>query len=157
MDQNLIGYLLNALDDDTRLRVERVLASDAAARERLELLRRALEPLAADAEVPEPPGDLVARTLAHIDRTRAAAAILRLPERPTGATRVWWRRADVLVAATILLGLVSLIPSGLVSLQHARDRIQCQDNLRAFHQALMRYCDTHGDNLPKVEAAPPAN
>src|SRR5205823_3219026 len=62
---------------------------------------------------------------------------------------------DVLVAATILLALLSLVPAGIVSIQRQRDRLACQENLRVFHQAIMNYCDSHGGNLPKVEAQPP--
>jgi hypothetical protein len=157
MDENFVGYLLNALDDDDRRAVERTLAADPAARHRLNLLRRALEPLAADAAPPAPPADLWLRTMTRIERQ---APPLRLAPRPVSSLasgRAWWRRADVLVAATILLALLSLVPSGLVALQRHRDRLLCQDNLRVFHQALMRYCDTHGDSLPKVEEAPPRN
>jgi hypothetical protein len=44
-----------------------------------------------------------------------------------------------------------------VSVNHYRDRLYCQNNLRVIHQALMGYCDRHNEQLPKVEAEPPGN
>jgi hypothetical protein len=157
VNENLVGYLLNALEDDERQAVERGLAVDPSIRQRLELLREALEPLEADAVPPEPPGDLWQRTLARIEQEVPPVLKLRRPTASDPAPRAWWRRSDVLVAASILLAVLSLVPSGLNSLRDYRDRLRCQDNLRVFHQALMAYCDGHGDNLPKVEAEPPRN
>src|SRR6266852_1241886 len=58
MDENLIGYLLDALDSDTRQETERYLLKNPEARAQLEKLEQALEPLEADREADEPPPDL---------------------------------------------------------------------------------------------------
>ena len=50
MDENLIGYLLDALEPDERRAVEARLRSDPRTRARLATLRRALLPLEADTE-----------------------------------------------------------------------------------------------------------
>jgi hypothetical protein len=66
MDENLVGYLLQSLDPETQAQVEDYLHSHPEAQARLERLRQALEPLAANnEEVAAPPG-LWVRTLAHI-------------------------------------------------------------------------------------------
>src|SRR5215813_3245495 len=99
LDENLIGYLLQALDDDTTAMTEARLEVDAEARWRLEQLRSALEPLAGDkGDDPVPPG-LAVRTLARV----AEHCCLNLSQAPAGMCRVapprsWWRRADVVVA-----------------------------------------------------------
>src|SRR5262249_19132549 len=104
LDENLIGYLLKALDDDTTAVVEAQLQSDAETRWRLEQLRSALEPLAADKRDGPLPSGLTVRTLARVAEhcclhlSKAPAAICR-PAPP----RSWWRRADVVVAASLLL------------------------------------------------------
>src|ERR1700740_3435512 len=105
MDENLIGYLLNALDPDAQREVEAYLHSHPEGRRRLAELRQALAPLEADREDPEPPPDLVVRTLARVaehctrELPRAPAALRRSL---AGTGRPFWRRADALVAASIL-------------------------------------------------------
>lgn len=159
MDENLIGYLLKALDDDEHRQVERRLRSDPALPRRLELLTRSIEPLAADAAPAEPPADLWVRTLASVAERRSR----ELPRAPKtlsfadAAPRRWWRRADLFVAAAAVLIGLSLIPSSVVLLRQQRDKLQCQNNLRQLHQALMAFCDRHEQELPKVEEKPPRN
>src|SRR5262249_26854738 len=55
MDDNLVGYLLDALDAESRRAVDDYLHTDPEARRRLDHLRRLLEPLEADGEPPAPP------------------------------------------------------------------------------------------------------
>lgn len=173
MDENLVGYLLNALDPDTHRQVESHLRTDPEAQRRLEVLRRALRPLAADAEEEEPPPGLWVRTLGHVAhdqcRRRAAdappagrAAYRALPRapRPGGEAepaRSWWRRADVLVAAGVLFAVLSLGVSVLPGLWQHQQRLACQNNLRLFGQALSAYSVNHDHEFPKVEAEPPRN
>src|SRR5262245_55455160 len=99
MDENLVGYLLNTLDPDTHRQVEDHLRDSAGARQRLDQLRRALEPLATDAEPPEAPAGLWMRTLAHIaeDRCRRLPPAPKQVTAPATAPSGWrWRRADLL-------------------------------------------------------------
>jgi hypothetical protein len=173
MEENFVGYLLNALDADTHRDVESYLAAHPEARQRADLLRRALEPLAADAAEEPSPG-LWLRTLAHVARHEA-----HRPDRPTlrladhlgdlppaprpaaaqvvGPSRSRWRRADVLVAAVLLFAVVGLGASLLPGLWYRQQVLACQNNLRQFHQALMEYSQRHGGAFPKVENAPPRN
>lgn len=164
MEENLIGYLLNALDPLTRGQVEAYLASHPDARARLELLRQALEPLAADRALPEAPAGLAERTLRFV-----AGSTGELPQAPQaaaersfGSHRSPWRRADILVAAVLLLALAGLAFPWVLQLRrlgHGKDNpehlVQCKDNLRQFYQALRVYHDQHG-SFPNVDriAAP---
>src|SRR5438128_5281975 len=66
MDENLIGYLLNALDSDTRQETEKYLLKNREARERLNRMTEALAPLEADRDAIDPPPGLWARTLARV-------------------------------------------------------------------------------------------
>src|SRR5713101_1052456 len=70
MNENLIGYLLDALDSDTRQETERYLLKNPEARAQLEKLEQALEPLEADREADEPPPDLWVKTLARVAEHR---------------------------------------------------------------------------------------
>src|SRR5262249_30444470 len=162
MDATLLGYLLNALDPAEHRAVERRLEADPAARERLEALRPALEPLALDQGEPEPPPPLAAPPLARI----AEQAPVELPRAPAdhagGAVLSFWRRADVLVAACLLLTFLGLLVPWFVALNGRGGAAQvqaCQDNLRRFYAALKTYSDTHQNRFPDVAqaAAAPRN
>jgi prepilin-type processing-associated H-X9-DG protein len=178
MDENLVGYLLNSLDPGTHLQVEAYLEEHPEARHRLELLRQALAPLAADAEEEPPPG-LAVRTLGHIARHQARRpeatqarrpapaprpAYRNLPPAPrpfpsagTEVVRSWWRRADVLVAALVLFAALGLGVSLLPGMWQRQQILACQNNLRLFQQALADYSGRHDHQFPKVEAEPPRN
>jgi hypothetical protein len=160
LEENLVGYLLNALDPEEQREVERAIQNDPETRRRLELLERALQPLSADADNPPPPVDLRFRVLARVAEDRLEHPLLRLKAPPIGSERggrSWWRRADVLAAAILMLVVGPLVPSA-VSYAKSRFQIgQCQNNLRAFHTSLMAYTDLHDGRLPRVDKEPPRN
>ena len=67
MHEDLIGYLLGALEPHEMRRMAKWLAEDPEARRELEKIERSLRPLEESYEPPEsPPEDLVARTLAAL-------------------------------------------------------------------------------------------
>ena len=70
LEENLVGYLLEALDPDEKRQVERAIQDDPEVRRRLELLEIALQPLAAGREHPLPPVDLRYRVLARVAEDR---------------------------------------------------------------------------------------
>ncbi len=158
MEENLVGYLLKALDDDTQRQVESSLRESPELRARLELMDRALAPLAADREVPQPPPGLVLSTLARIAEYKCR----RLPDAPppprsqpvsTGRHRL--RRPDALVAALLLIVLGGIGSSFLVHCWRDYQRAQCRNNLGLIGTGLQRYCDVHAGNFPRVEEQGP--
>jgi prepilin-type processing-associated H-X9-DG protein len=161
MDEDLVGYLLNALEPEEERRVEAHLEARPEARVRLEALRRALAPLRADADEFEPPAGLAERTLARV----AATAGGELPHAPRPVNRAAasgrpaWRRADVLVAASVLIVAAGLGLSLLFRLREGHDVLACQNNLREFFIALKTYSEQHRGDFPDVAhaAQPPRN
>jgi hypothetical protein len=158
MEENLVGYLLNALDDDTHRQVEASLRESPELRSRLELLQRALTPLASDRQAPEPRTGLVLSTLSRL----AEYQCRKLPDAPppprsqtltTG--RVWLRRADALVAALMLTFLGGIGSSFVLHLWRDYGRKACQENLRRIGSGLQNYCDVHDGNFPVVEEKGP--
>src|SRR5688572_25172219 len=100
MDDRLVGYLLNALDDDARREVESYVQQSSDARRKLELLRTALAPLESDRDDPTPPAGLAERTLAQVKSLPRRR--LRSSPRPSGGAGSIpsrWRRTDLLVAS----------------------------------------------------------
>ena len=85
MQDELLGYLLGALDVEDLLRVESYLEAAPHARVHLEVLRRGLLPLKADDGHVEPPNGLAHRTCrtlwVHVEsfELNAAEASKRLP------------------------------------------------------------------------------
>jgi prepilin-type processing-associated H-X9-DG protein len=154
MEENLVGYLLKALDADTERDVEGFLRTHPEERNRLELLRRALAPLASDADV-EAPAGLWVRTLARVAEhqcRKLPAAPEEPPAQAVAPTRRGWRWIDVAVAAGIFVCAVSLGLPGIKKLWERHQIYACQNNLRLFGNALTDYSDLHDGALPKVEA-----
>jgi hypothetical protein len=157
MNENLVGYLLDALEADERRDVEDYLRTNPDAAGQVELLQQALAPLAADKDGLEPPSGLWVRTLAGVAEYRCR----KLPPAPSAPVRAapapvrtWWRRADILVAAGILFCLALLVPPGLSYVRHRHDVEACRNNLFGFYTVLNNYSDVHGD-FPDIAAAEP--
>jgi prepilin-type processing-associated H-X9-DG protein len=159
MEENLVGYLLKALDDETHRQVEVCLRESAELRARLQLLDRALTPLSADQEMPDPRPGLVLSTLARVAEYQCrqlptAPPPPRSQSAPPG--RHWLRRPDVLVAALLLIVLGGIGSSFLVHLwRDYSGRVECQNNLGLMWTGLRRYCDVHDGNFPRVEEQGP--
>jgi prepilin-type processing-associated H-X9-DG protein len=155
MDENLVGYLLNTLDPETHREVEHHLETDPGARERLETLRRALEPLAADTDEVEPPPGLVVRTLGRVAEYICRDLPHAPPQRPraAGVMTPLWRRADVLVAACLLITFLGFTIPWVVSVYHQANVTACQNNLRQFYAGLRAYSEQHRNQFPDVHRA----
>ncbi len=164
MEEQLIGYLLKALDEPGMRQVETYLAQHPEARETLALLEKAIAPLEADRASPAPPPMLVERTLARIaEEACNPQAPLELPQAPPvspatiSSGRSWWRRADVLVAASIVLTLIGVGLTILGSLRapsSAAIATECKNNLRQFFFALQQYHEQH-HRFPDVSQESP--
>ncbi|MGL4553649.1 MAG: hypothetical protein ACRC33_21005 [Gemmataceae bacterium] len=156
MDDLLLGYLLETLDPPARHRVEAELQSSPDARARLARLQAVLAPLGEDPE-PEPPPGLVLDTLARVAEHHCARpASVRLARHPLPTPRPSWGRADVLVAACLLIVVVGLA-APLLSRQWSRhDRYACGNNLRKFWGGLSAYADLHDGDFPRVPETGPA-
>jgi hypothetical protein len=160
MEQNLIGYLLDALDPATQREVEAYLRDRPEARKELEVLRQALQPLDADRDTIEPPLQLAERTLARIETERDKIPGPVAPPVPRASIPIssWWRRPDVLVAAALLIVALGIASPGLFRLRSVYyARTQCADNMRELHQSLVGYGDHNGGFFPAAEERPRRN
>jgi hypothetical protein len=166
--EDLLGYLLGALDPARQAEIEQHLSEDSESRRQLVLLSRALAPLDATREHFDPPAGLAARTCQLVAEHSAAdtsrheasmepAATIGRPSavrmRDTGLVsagpeRFRWQDlitvAGVLVAASLLL---------FPAIQGSREQsrlLACQNNLRELGGAMQRYSDSHGGFFPKL-------
>jgi len=166
MHEDLIGYLLGALEPHEMRRVAQWLEDDPKARLELESLERSLRPLEEAYEPPEsPPPDLIARTLAALppmpspDANGLASSmseaqktadpvdsgsseIVELPkldpslENAGGRGYGWTDWLGAAAAAVVMLTVI--IPALAAGRLEAR-KTACQDHLRQFGTAITQY------------------
>jgi hypothetical protein len=148
MREQLIGYLLDALDASEQEAVETRLNEDAALRRELELLRGALQPLACDKSHLQPPPGLAQRTCEFVamqaKAALAPAPVLHAPSR--------WTWADLVVAAAIFAAASMLFFPAVNQSRFAARLTGCQNNLRNVGVALSNYSWMHDGYFPKVPA-----
>jgi len=151
MRNELVGYLLGALDEPESRRVEMALADPQegpALRRDLEALRAATRPLASDRDPwPAPPG-LAGRTLRFVATAANPPQTLPMPRAFTpepapwaGASpRVWLDR--MVIAATALAACVLVGPLLLESIAGSRAR-RAERSLMKLSGALQGYASSH--------------
>ena len=161
MEENFVGYLLKTLDPVTQREVEEYLRDNPEAQRRLELLRRALEPLGEDRGLIEPPpAGLRHATLARVAEYRCRDlphAPSPPPTRSTIPFRSRWRLPDAMVAAAILLIVVGLVPLLRLKILHHWHITACKENLHKYGVQLAVYADYNNGNLPQVQDKPGMN
>jgi prepilin-type processing-associated H-X9-DG protein len=132
MPDDLIGYLLNAIEPDEQQAVEQHLQRDESLRRDLELLRRSLQPLAGDVGHHEVPPGLAHRCCQYVfSRIELMpAALLGTGPDVSATKRRKWSRLDLSVAAAVAVaGAVLLLPAVYQSHVHGQ-LLQCQNNLK---------------------------
>ncbi|MBN1589042.1 MAG: hypothetical protein JW888_05975 [Pirellulales bacterium] len=165
--EDLLGYLLDALDEDRKREVEHYLAENAEARHELAVVSKAMAPLDATRRQHTPPADLADRTCRWIaaqtaDRTlpgvksdraevpsRPSAARMH-PVRPSVAEEGRFRWQDVMMAAGIVVAAsILLFPAIHGSRVQAR-LLTCQNHLGNLGTALANYSEYHEGFFPQV-------
>jgi len=175
MQEDLLGYLLGALEPHEMRRIAQLLEEDPELRLELAELERALEPLEDGLEaMSDPMPDLVARTMASLPEHPLAESAdaesfeesdsqrypfgvrTALQDRQEYVDRKSWTWADLVggaAATAILLGL--LIPSLAEGRLEAR-KAACQDRLRQFGTALTQFVHRNAQSrLPAVAESGP--
>jgi hypothetical protein len=156
--EQLLGYLLGALDDSEAESVAARLQQRADLRRELTRLRKWLDRI--EAAIPDhaPPPGLARRTCAFVfaqakrvtRRTAAAQPMTPLRTPPTWAGRVHWLDISVTAAVLVLAALV-VLPAVHYSRFQAR-LAACQDNLRQVGTSLAQYSERHNGRLPSAAA-----
>lgn len=151
MREQLLGYLLGALEPSEQASVEASLAIDPELRLELEKLRASLRALddAAESEDEDelaPPPGLGARTFqfvkAHAGWNQAGQATVN-----TGA----WKAPDYAIAAGIFFVASMLVFPAIQNSRAGARLTVCQDKLRMLGVAMTQYSDLHG-HLPFIPA-----
>lgn len=151
MKEDLIGYLLDALEPDERERVEQYLATHPEAREHVEKLRATLDLLGPDSGHHDPPFGLAHRTCRLLGPSRCDTV-----EVVGGAAEGGWRMRDVLFAAGTCLAASLILIVAVDSSRRQVQRVKCEHNLQVLYRAMANYSDLHNGYFPFVSADGPA-
>lgn len=146
MRDQLIGYLLDALEPSEQELVEAQLNRDPRWKQELELLSRSLKPLAADKAYYEPPVGLVHRTCEFV----AAQSKVLLAPPAAAVVPSRWTFADLVVAAGIFVAAAMLFFPAVNQSRFAARLSGCQNNLRQIGMALGEYSGLHHGCFPNV-------
>lgn len=147
MREQLLGYLLGALEPAEQQMIEARLLADPELRQEFERLQEKLLPLAEAEEdgEPAPPRGLAGRTCRYVvDRLGPSSTQF-------GGTSSW-RIQDLAVAAGVVCVAAMLFFPAVV---HSRNRAQvrmCQGNLLDMGRALVEYSSLHNGYFPRVPA-----
>lgn len=145
MRENLIGYLLDSLDEHERAEIDAALKSPESAaviEKDLDQLRRAINPLDVDRESMVAPSGLAKRTIDATRRMtteRPALSPSRDVVTPMMRPRVWVDR--LILAAAAVAAMVLIIPLLRESVEDSR-AIRAEQNLQRVGRALHGYADT---------------
>ena len=153
-EQLLIGYLLQALDEQQHRQVAQRLHHDPLWQQQAQRWSRVLQRLEAARTTPEPPEHLVRRTLEAVRRQEPPAASSRQEPPVSAPTFRRWRSLDAVMLAVVrAAAMLLLVPA--VSYQRFRAQVlHCSDNLRYLGQALEQYHRIH-NHFPEVPAESP--
>ena len=156
MREQLLGYLIGALDEVEHGEVETCLKKDRRYQHELELLHESLEPLRAGEADLAPPAGLAARTCQAVAAHRAAQAtapnvVPNSSLEPLAAPQQW-SFADMAVAAGIFLAAGMLLLPAIQQSRVIAQRTDCQNNLREIGRALEKFSETRNGLFPAIPA-----
>ncbi|MDG2220335.1 MAG: hypothetical protein P8L85_03090 [Rubripirellula sp.] len=170
MHEDLLGYLLGALEPHEMRRVAEWLKEDPEARRQLEQIEKSLKPLEENFQpIEPPPRDLVARTLANLppmprpgDQSAAEsgdevssdqpvvelASMNRIVDSPPDSAIRWLDWVGGIATAVVVLGL--LLPILAESRAESR-KVACQDQMRQLGTSITQYATRNSqERLPVV-------
>ncbi|MCA9247930.1 MAG: DUF1559 domain-containing protein [Planctomycetales bacterium] len=154
MREQLLGYLIGALDEVEHAEVEEAVRSNRQYQRELEVLHESLEPLRAGDGDFDPPAGLAGRTCQFVAAHRETPTPAIEPKQVVEPLNVspQWSFADMAVAAGIFLAAGMLLLPAIQQSRVVAQRTECQNNLREIGQALQRYADTRNGLYPEIPA-----
>ena len=165
MQENLLGYLLGALDGPEHEQVRQQLENDPGLREQLSLLENRLAPLEQERWQYEPPSGLAAATCRMVvehassktPQSRQADQLSRESQRRRmSSMSEWnprkhgWDMIDMAVAAGIFVAAALLFFPAIANSRDQARQLACQNNLRSGSFALSIFGDRHNGVFPYI-------
>ena len=158
MNEDIIGFVMGALDAQEHQRIEELIRSDTELQSQVDLIRRSLLPLESYRHC-EPPSDLHNQTLAYVfDQVDAHKVGSDVPvvqpvftsKQIVAGSRRSWRPMDILVTGIVAASLLMLLSPALFNSRFAAELRQCQNNLQKLYAGFSNYSITHDGEFPTV-------
>ena len=157
MREQLIGYLLGALDAPEQEEVEKQLEADPCLREELDRLDTGMEPLRAGKFEYSAPEGLAEQTGYYVQTQVATGVHASVPRGDSAAAPAYssvdgrWTLADLVVAAGVIGAAAMLFFPAIASSRYHAQRAGCENNLRNLSFALGQYSAINSGFFPFVE------
>jgi hypothetical protein len=149
LEEQLLGYVLDALDPQEHADIEARLRAEPALREQLARIAATVTPLG-DPEHFDAPPHLTRRTCEFV---ALQAHVLSTNSVRSEAER--WQLQDLVVAAGIFIAAAMLFFPAVNHSRFTARLAMCQNNLRAIGQALVQYSQLQGGAFPYVAPSGP--
>lgn len=156
MQEDLLGYLLGALDVDEQETIKRQIDCDPNLQQQLTQLQTRLAPLEASRMQYEPPAGLAARTCqamidAGVDASPQPLPMSPATDAPSSTHR--WTLLDVVVAMGMCVAAACLFLPPIAGSRYRAQLTQCQSNLRHIGQAMSEFSERFDGYFPQIPAA----
>jgi hypothetical protein len=151
MGEDLLGYLLNAVDDPQRRQIEAALRRDPQLRRELAALRKQLESDDADSSF-IPPAGLVEQTCDLVQgcQQRAAHEAARhRGDQTSGLSRVW-SLTDTLMGAALFVVASMLFFPAIANSRFRSDIHGCERNLQRLSVAMYDFSNLNQGLFPSI-------
>lgn len=148
MRDDLLGYLLDALEPEERVEVEARLRQDASLQRDLETLRKSLVPLAVAAGDYDPPDGLAEATCQRV--AEQSAAVTLAPKAAVAPARFSF--SEMAIAAGILIAAAMLVLPAINNSRAIARLETCAERLSQLGRASHQYSNLFGNYFPD---APP--
>jgi len=155
MREDLLGYLLGALEGDERERVEREIERNPSLEREISALQARLDPLRETSLDFEPPFGLATRTCALVEQHRETTDVtsepVKLKEAPAELNhRNRFRWYDLVVGACVLIVGFALIFPAIARSRQMAQRQACERNLQQVALALQSYSEQANGYFPAI-------
>jgi hypothetical protein len=155
MREDLLGYVLEALDDNEHEELQNELKKDPRLQCDLERLRARLEPLIDERLPLDPPPGLASRVCDRLKREIERGQITpasRVPEANQAVSRGGFTFTDAVVAAGVMLAAAFIFFPAIAQSRYQSQLAVCQNNLRQLGTSLKEFSQAGGGEFPFVPA-----
>jgi hypothetical protein len=149
--ENLIGYLLGALEPQEKAQVDRQLEQDESLRQELTALQKRLAPLLGNKDHLVPPAELAQRCCDYVYSRAEVMPTALSPIASSTAVRSRWSWLELSVAGAIAAAVAVFLLPNIYQSQIQSQILACQNNLKDIGYSAADYSERNGGYYPAVQ------